>query len=98
MKAVKRIVCSFLALVMVVGLTACSQRTFEHMKMVRFCQKHDFSECKKPKDFFEFFTRAMGGDNDDDGAYINCTGRHAQSVYDNHLKIMFNDMPDYDVE
>ena len=99
MKAFKKIACSFMALTMVIGLTACAPKTFEHKKLTDFLDDLDFDSCDEPEDFYaDYGTIIASGRGDNlEGSYIHCEGRDAQEIYDTVFN-RFNDYKDYDVE
>ena len=53
MKTLKRIACSFLAIAMVIGLTACAPKKFDHKKIAKFCEDQDFENCDDFDDFLD---------------------------------------------
>lgn len=96
MTTLKRLACSFMALTMFLGLTACSAKTFDHKKMVKFGEDHDYEMFDDTDDYLESFGEIIIGDRPDEGAYMSATGKDAQEVYD----VVFNrfaNYPDYDV-
>ena len=97
MKTIKRITCTFLAFAILIGLTACAPKTFEHKKLAKFCQKQGFEELDKAKSFCTFFSGSMYRDNDGEGAYAHLLKREAQKVYDEYLKYSTTETQDYDV-
>lgn len=96
MKTVKRIACSFMALALVVGLTACSAKPFDHQTMVDYAEEEDFDELDEPEDFIVEYGELLGGSGGD-GIYISCDGKDAQYIYDKDINRM-GDFPDYDVD
>lgn len=99
MKTFKKIACSVLALGLVMGLTACAHKTFDHQKFIDFCEEQDFNDCDDSDEFFEDYSRVItgSGSDSDDGSYISCDGKDAQEIYDVVIN-RFGDFPDYDME
>ena len=98
MKTFKKIACSFLALGLVMGLTACAPKTFEHQKLIDFLEDQDFDDSKELEDYYYDYSDIITyGRTDDDGAYVHCEGKDAQEVYD-RITNRFGNYPDYDVE
>ena len=95
MKLFKKAVSVVLTLTVVLGLTACGSK-LSHKDMVNFLEKEKYECCDEPDDYIGFFGKIVGEMAMDEGAYINCTKRDAQDIYD----IVFNHLgqyPDYDV-
>ena len=61
MKTLKRIACSFLAIAMVIGLTACSQQKFDHKKIAKFCDDQDFECSEDSGDFIDDYGSILTG-------------------------------------
>ena len=97
MKTFKKIACSVLALGLVMGLTACAPKTFEHQKLVDFLEDQDLDDVDDSDDFLRNYSDVIGMSRNIDGMYIHCDGRDAQEMYDKVLN-RFGDFPDYDVE
>ena len=53
MKNLKRLASSFMALTIFLGLTACSAKTFDHKKMVKFGEDHDYEMFDDTDDYLE---------------------------------------------
>lgn len=99
MKVFKKIACSVLALGLVLGLTACSPKAFDHQKFIDFCEDQDFNECDERDDYYRDFSNIITGHTPEPeaGLYISCDGKDAQDIYDVILN-RFGDFDDYDVE
>lgn len=97
MNTFKKIACSFLALAMVIGLTACSQQPFDHKKIAKFCDDQDFECSEDLGDFIDDYEAILTGKEKGDGSYIYVTNKDAQKIYNNTLNHL-NDFPKYDVE
>lgn len=97
MKTLKKIACSFLALVMVIGLTSCMQQKFDHKKIAKFCDDQDFENCVDFDDFLDDYSSIITGKKTGDGTYIYVTNRDAQKMYNKTLNRL-SDFPKYDVE
>ncbi len=97
MKTLKRIACSFLAIAMVIGLTACSQQKFDHKKIAKFCDDQDFECSEDSGDFIDDYGSILTGIDKGEGLYIYVTNRDAQKLYNKTLNRL-SDFPKYDVE
>ena len=97
MKTLKKIACSFLALVMVIGLTSCMQQKFDHKKIAKFCDDQDFECSDDFDDFLDDYSSIITGKKTGDGTYIYVTNRDAQKMYNKTLNRL-SDFPKYDVE
>ena len=97
MKTLKKITCAVLALTMVIGLTACSSKGFDHKKMVEFSEDQDFDEMDDSDEYVKEYGVLTAGRSKSDGIYISCTGSDAQDVYDTVLN-RFGDFKSYDVD
>lgn len=97
MMTLKKIACSFLALVMVIGLTSCMQQKFDHKKIAKFCDDQDFENCDDFDDFLDDYSSIITGKKTGDGTYIYVTNRDAQKMYNKTLNRL-SDFPKYDVE
>lgn len=97
MKTFKKLACAALALTMVIGLTACSSKGFDHKKMIEFSEDQDFDEMDDSDEFVREYGNLAAGRSKSDGIYISCTGSDAQDVYDIVLN-RFGELKSYDVE
>ena len=82
MKYMKRLICLFMLLAMLMGLTACSTKTFDQEMMVKFCSDRDFTEMDDPYDYWEEYGKVLYGIGSNSGVFVYCTGKDAQHVYD----------------
>ena len=64
MKTFKKIACSVLALGLVMGLTACAPKTFEHQKLVDFLEDQDLDDLDDPDDFIRNYSDVIGMSRD----------------------------------
>ena len=97
MKTFKRLACSVLALTMVLSLTACSSKSFNHKKMVKFSEDQDYEMFDDVDDYSESFGEIIIGNNPGDGAYMSATGKDAQEIY-KYVFNRFDNFPSYDDE
>jgi hypothetical protein len=96
MKTIKRIACSILALVMVIGLTACTQQKFDHKKIAKYCDDQNYESYDDFDDFIDEYSSIISGMKIEDGSYIYVTDRDAQKIYNKTVN-RFSDFPKYDV-
>ena len=96
MKVFKKIACSVLALGLVLGLTACKTKEFDHKMLADFCEEQDFEEYDEYDDFFEEYGKIISFRAEEEGVYMYATKGDAQDLYDDVLN-RFKDFPDYDV-
>ena len=95
MNLFKKTVCVVLMLTVVLGLTACASK-LTHKNMVSFLEDQKYDDYDDPEDYFAIYGRIAGGMTRDEGAYITCTKRDAQDIYDVVFN-RFNTYPTYDV-
>ena len=96
MNTFKKIACSFMALAVVVGCTACASRTFDHKKAVKYCEDEDYELYDDVEDYAGDFEKFISGEWPGEGAYIHAVKDDAQDVYDNVFN-RFGAYPECDV-
>lgn len=79
MTALKKSVCIILVFAMVIGLTSCTSKSFEHKRFVAFCEKQGFEEYDDTEDFLE----ALGNVymSKEESCYITGTNDDAQELH-----------------
>ena len=96
MKVFKKIACSVLALGLVLGLTACKAKEFDHKMLADFCEEQDFEEYDDFDDFYAAYGDIITFHASEEGVYMYATKGDAQDLYDKVLN-RFGDYPTYDV-
>ena len=96
MNTFKKIACSFMALAVVVGCTACASKTFDHKKAVKFCEDEGYEMYDDVEDYADAFNEIIIGDRPGDKAYIHAVKDDAQDVYDSVFN-RFEAYPECDV-
>ena len=97
MKAFNKIACSFLAIAVVMGLTACAAKTFDHQKLTGLCKSAKLEESSDFDEYYKTYRKVSSGSKKENGAYFTGTKSDAQNVYDNVLNL-FEGLPSHDVE
>ena len=97
MRVFNKIACSFLAIVMIMGLTACGSKTFEHQKMTGFCKRANLEEISDFDEYYKTYRKLSAGSRSDNGAYFTGTGDDAQNTYDYVLNL-YEGLPSHNVE
>ena len=97
MKAFNKIACSFLAIAVVMGLTACAAKTFDHQKLTGLCKSAKLEESSDFDEYYKTYRKVSAGSKKENGAYFTGTKSDAQNVYDNVLNL-FEGLPSHDVE
>ena len=97
MTTVKKIVCALLVLTVLIGMTSCASKGFDHKKMVKFSEKQDFEVFDDPEDFLKEYNRIILNKRPDEGAYITATKSDAQEIYDKLLNPV-NSLPSCDID
>ena len=82
MNTFKRTACSFLALAVVIGCTACASKSFDHKKAVKYCEDEDYEMYDDVYDYNDAFDEIIIGKRPGDSAYIHAVKDDAQDVYD----------------
>ena len=96
MKALKKITCAFLALAMVMGLTACAPKTFDHKKAIKYCEGEGYELYDDVDDYSDDFEEIILGNDPGEGAYIHAVKDDAQDIYDDVFN-RFDGYPSCDV-
>ena len=97
MKVADKNVCAFLAIAVIVRLTACGSKSFEHQKLIEFCIREDCVESPDFDEYYKSYRRLSSGNEDENGAYFAGTGEDAQDIYDYTLNL-FGGLPPCSVE
>ena len=96
MNTLKKIACSFMALTVVVGCTACASKTFDHKKAIKYCEDEDYEMFDDVDDYADAFNEIIIGNEPGEGAYIHVVKDDAQDLYDTVFN-RFEGYPDSDV-
>ena len=96
MNTLKKIACSFMALAVVVGCTACASKTFDHKKAIKYCEDEDYELFDDVDDYADAFNEIIIGNEPGEGAYIHAVKDDAQDLYDTVFN-RFEGYPDSDV-
>ncbi len=96
MNTFKKIACSFMAVAVVIGCTACASKTFDHKKAVKFCEDEGYELYDDVDDYAGDFEKFISGEWPGEGAYIHAVKDVAQDVYDNVFN-RFGAYPECDV-
>ena len=96
MNTLKKIACSFMALTVVVGCTACASKTFDHKKAIKYCEDEDYEMFDDVDDYADAFNEIIIGNEPGEGAYIHAVKDDAQDLYDTVFN-RFEGYPDSDV-
>lgn len=96
MNTFKKIACSFMAVAVVIGCTACASKTFDHKKAVKFCEDEGYELYDDVEDYAGDFEKFISGEWPGEGAYIHAVKDDAQDVYDNVFN-RFGAYPECDV-
>ena len=91
MNTFKKIACSFMALTVVIGCTACASKTFDHKKAIKYCEGEDYELFDDVDDYADAFNEIIIGNEPGEGAYIHAVKDDAQDLYD----IVFNRFEGY---
>lgn len=96
MNTFKKIACSFMAVAVVIGCTACASKTFDHKKAVKYCEDEGYELYDDVDDYAGDFEKFISGEWPGEGAYIHAVKDDAQDVYDNVFN-RFGAYPECDV-
>ena len=96
MNTFKKAACSFMALTVVIGCTACASKTFDHKKAIKYCEGEDYELYDDVDDYADAFNEIIIGNEPGEGAYIHAVKDDAQDLYDQVFN-RFEGYPDSDV-